>query len=93
MKIIPIALAGVLMLEPATTIEPKPRTSADLYMRSYAEQMRGGVLTPAEVRAAEYRRHYEACDEDHVCRDPSGGEFVVLPQGTDAIIAVRSALA
>jgi len=48
--------------------EPFRKTNADMYTESYMAQMRRQTgLSAAEVRAENYRRLYEKCDEHHNC--------------------------
>ncbi len=51
------------------------KTTSDIYMESYAAQMRRQTgQSIAELRAEEYRRIYEACDEHHNCANETAGE-------------------
>ncbi len=55
--------------------EPFRKTAADMYAESYMAKMRRQTgLSTAEVRAENYRRLYEKCDEHYNCTNETAGE-------------------
>ncbi len=56
-------------------LEPLRKTTSDMYTESYRVQMRRQTgLSAAEVRAENYRRLYEKCDQHHNCTNETAGE-------------------
>ena len=50
------------------------KTASDMYMESYAAQMRRQTgQSIAEIRTEEYRGLYEICDEHHNCTNATAG--------------------
>ncbi len=93
-RMMPVLVASMLVLEPVGRVASEPRTAADLYVRSYTEQMKAVARTPADVRAEEYSRMYEFCDADHNCvSQRSMTDPGVLAGRSGGVVAIRSALA
>ncbi len=66
-----IALLAFALLAAA---ESYRKTTSDMYMESYVATMRRQTgMSAAEVRAEEYRNHYEICDENHNCTNVTAG--------------------
>ncbi|OGW72736.1 MAG: hypothetical protein A2Y02_03150 [Omnitrophica bacterium GWA2_52_12] len=90
-KMVPVLVVAVLMFEPVGQVAGEPRTMADLYIRSYTQQMQEAARTPADIRAEQYNRMYEFCDADHNCATQRNVRVPGVAGG--GVVAIQSALA
>ncbi|MBP9866129.1 MAG: hypothetical protein KBC91_06980 [Candidatus Omnitrophica bacterium] len=77
--LIPI-VAGLVMMPASRSIDaPRPLTPADLFTRSFEEQVGASRVEPsaAEIRAAEYAARYTSYDEHHEAVQMTGHSGVL----------------
>lgn len=85
----PIIAGMVLMPSSGLQQAPKPKTPADVYMRSYSVQMqdvRTHEPTATEIRAGKYAERYQQYDPHHEAVQVSGHSGIAAPKPTLGMI-------
>jgi len=80
--LIPIVV-GMMVIPSSDSLDSrKPRSTGDLYTRSYSDQLKVSSVRPsaAELRAGEYAVRLTAYDEHHEPMQTSGHSGVVSPR-------------
>lgn len=80
--LVPIVAGMVLMPSSGMLNHSKPAAPADLYTRSFSEQMQSPRAAPssADLRATEYAARYVAYDKHHEVLQTMGHSGVVSPK-------------